>query len=185
MQNCIVSQLETYCPHLQLWGTQFVPGTLRLMNSAATSALNLPTSLFLKRNWRFRLEMSIVSMSITSMFLKSHQAWTISQFHINDTTHRYLEGQWLLSVLSNAPLGRIEDFLIARVIRRVTKKSPLGSVSSSEGLFISVRTTELKTHLQASVDRVPLRLRISPLWKSGKERNCVSVHTWNPSVPGL
>mmetsp|Transcript_5440 Transcript_5440/g.16642 ORF Transcript_5440/g.16642 Transcript_5440/m.16642 type:complete len:200 (-) Transcript_5440:120-719(-) len=43
------------------------PDTRFMMNSAATVAFGLPTSDFLKRNWRLRLETSIVSMSITSI----------------------------------------------------------------------------------------------------------------------
>ncbi|ETO62250.1 hypothetical protein F444_19818 [Phytophthora nicotianae P1976] len=50
-------------------------------NAAAHSALDLPTSVARNRNWRFKLDTSIVSMSIMSTLVKPESTTFFSSSH--------------------------------------------------------------------------------------------------------
>jgi hypothetical protein len=65
-----------------LYGVILTPFTLFSTNLAATSAFDLPTSLCLKRNWRFRFETSMVSAKRSQ--LSSTEAAEILPTHIYD-----------------------------------------------------------------------------------------------------
>lgn len=59
---------------MQWCGVTVTPGMRFMMAFAATWALELPTSEGRKRNWRLRLETSMVSISITSILPNPERA---------------------------------------------------------------------------------------------------------------